>query len=420
MKSFLFFISVVLVIQSPAWSQDWPQWRGPNRDDVSKETGLMKKWPEGGPKQLWVNKTSGLGYSGFAIVKNRLYTMGLEKDSSYVICLSVKDGKELWRTAVSNWYRNGWGDGPRCTPTVDGDHVYVLSANGDVVCLTAKEGKKVWSRSLVTDFGGTVPRWGYSESVLVDGKHVLCTPGGDDGTVVCLKKSDGSKVWQSEDVTEAAHYSSIIVAKVNNAKQYIQLTPKKLFGLSEKGELLWSSDWNGRVAVIPTPIYHKGKVYVSSGYGVGCKLVDISETKPGEGATQVWRNRNMKNHHGGVILVKDHLYGYSDKVGWACQKWKDGELAWNEKRALKKGAVGYADGHLYCIEEQTGKVALVKATDKGFELVSEFQLSPLSDQRKPQGKIWVHPTIAGGKLFLRDQEIIHCYDIKSPTKKERP
>ncbi len=415
MKSFLCFIAIALVVQSTALAQDWPQWRGPNRDDISKETGLLDKWPANGPKQVWVNKSSGLGYSGFAVVKDRLYTMGLDDGKSYVICLNTKDGKEIWRTKVSDWYRNSWGDGPRCTPTVDGDNVYILSANGDVACLAAKDGKKVWSKSLVSDFGGKVPRWGYSESVLIDGDRLLCTPGGSDGTVVCLKKSDGSTVWQSKDITEPAHYSSIIVAKSGKQKQYVQLTPRKLFGLSEKGEVLWTSDWNGRIAVIPTPIYQDNKVYITSGYGVGCKLVDISDTK---NVKEVWRNRVMKNHHGGVILLNGYLYGYSDKVGWTCQNWEDGELVWNEKRVLKKGAIGYADGHFYCLEEQTGKVGLIKATEKGFELKGQFQLSPLSKKRKPQGKIWVHPTIAGGKLYLRDQEIIYCYDISDPAKKK--
>ena len=403
----------VLVIAGWSQAQDWPQWRGPNRDDRSEATNLLKSWPDEGPKQLWVNKESGLGYSGFAIVEGRLYTMGMGEDNTFGLCMDAKTGEEIWRTAIGVRYNNGWGDGPRSTPTVDGDQVFMLTSKGNVVCLQAKDGKQIWRKSLTKDFGGSVPRWGYSESVLVDGDKVLVTPGGKKGTVVALNRNNGDMIWQSTDVKEYAHYSSIIKIKMDDNFQYVQLTPKRLFGLSLDGKLLWSSDWHGSIAVVPTPIFHNGKVYVTSGYGAGCKQVDISTGA----AKSTWQNRNMKNHHGGVILVDGHLYGFSDKRGWVCQRWDDGEIAWSEGSAtFRKGAIGYAEGRFYCIEERTGKVALIEASQKGWKQVGGFRLGPLSDKRKRSGGIWVHPTIANGKLYLRDQELIYCYDISAEKK----
>jgi len=410
-------IGYLCVLTMSSMAQDWPQWRGPNRDDISQAKGLLKKWPDGGPKQLWINKNSGLGYSGFAIVKDRLYTMGLELEGDrqakcFVLCLDANDGKEIWRTPVDTRYTNGWGDGPRCTPTVDGEQIFVLTAKGKLVCLSVKDGKQVWSRTM-SEFGGEVPRWGYSESVLVDGDKVLCTPGGKKGAVVAVNRKDGRSIWQSTDFIENAHYSSIIKVTSGMQDQYVQLTPQKLVGLSMDGKTLWTSKWRGRIAVIPTPIFEDGHVYVTSGYEAGSKLVSIKDNE----AVDKWDNRIMKNHHGGVILVGDHLYGYSDRRGWTCQAWENGDAIWDDK-TLGKGAIGYAEGHLYCQDEKTGKVMLVPATPNGWNVVGELEVSPLSENRKPSGRIWVHPTIANGKMYLRDQEMIYCYDIADPNAKQ--
>jgi outer membrane protein assembly factor BamB len=405
------------MLTSQSVADDWPQFRGPNRDDVSKETGLLKQWPDGGPTKIWTHEKSGLGYSGFSIVDGRLFTMGLDSVETFVICLDADNGKEIWRTKIGEKFSNGWGNGPRSTPTVDGDHVYALSAKGMLMCLNKKDGKQVWKQSM-KDFGGKVPSWGYSESVLIDGDLVLCTPGGSRGTILALDKKSGDKVWQSSEVTEPAHYSSIIKVQTNMKTQYVQLTPKKVFGVSDKGRLLWSSEWRGSVAVIPTPIFNDGKVYICSGYGAGSKLIDISEVDPDEKlGTDVWDNRVMKNQHGGVILLKDHLYGYSDKVGWTCQDWETGEMVWSEKRSFRKGAIGYADDRFYCQEEKTGEVALIDASSEGWKERGRFKMEPQSPNRSRRGAIWVHPTISNGKLYLRDQEYIHCYDIRDPGNK---
>lgn len=400
--------SVCLTISNVTQAGDWPQWRGPSRNDLSTEKGLLKAWPASGPKQVWLFKEAGLGYSGFSVSDGRLFTMGARGEKEFLICLNAKDGRELWATPIGGTYPNNWGDGPRGTPTVDGKFVYALAAQGGLICADVSKGNVVWKADM-KDFGGKVPGWGYCESVLVDGNKVVCTPGGGKGAVVALDKKTGAVVWQSKDFTDEAHYSSIITADLNGARQLIQLTPKTIVGLNAKdGSVLWRSDWQGKVAVIPTPIYKDGHVYVTSGYGVGCKLVKVGA---GNQVSDVYVNKVIKNHHGGVVLVGDHLFGHSDGAGWTCQNFLTGEEVWSSK-AFGKGAVTYADGMLYCLEEGSGTVVLAEASTKGWSEKSRFTLSPQTQLRKRDGRIWTHPVISNGRLYLRDQEIIYCFAVK--------
>src|ERR1051325_700691 len=391
-------------------ASDWPQWRGPNRDDISTETGLLKQWPAGGPKQVWLFKEAGLGYSGYSIAGGKLYTAGLRGDMEFLIALDAKSGQQLWATAVGPILNNKWGDGPRGTPTVDGDRVYSMSGQGYLLCANATTGKELWKVKM-SDFGGNKPGWGFTESVLVDGPKVICTPGGAQGTLLALDKMSGKKIWQTADWTDGAQYSSPIVATHGGTREYIQLTMQHVAGVdANTGRTLWKSEWPGKTAVIPTPIFHGDEVYVASGYGVGCKLVKLG---PGNAATEVWANQNMVNHHGGVILVGGHLYGYSDgkNGGWTCQDWKTGDVGWGS-RALGKGAVPCADGVLYCLEESSGTVALVEASPKGWAEHGRFKLEPQTTQRSPSGRIWTHPVVSDGRLYLRNQELLFCFDVK--------
>ena len=404
------FVTIFLSLNFASISSagDWPQWRGPDRTDINAATGLLKSWPGKGPEQLWVNKTSGLGYGGLAIVEGIMYTVGAENDNELLLMIDARSGKELKRVKIGPLFENKWGNGPRSTPTIDGDRVYVMSSQGHLNSVDRKTGQIFWKVEMKS-FGGAIPNWGYTESPLVDGNNVVVTPGGSKGAMLALNKMTGKKVWQSADWKDGAQYSSIIAADHGGKRHYIQLVQKNVVGIdASNGDLLWKHEWDGKVAVIPTPIYKDGKVYISSGYGIGCMQVDIRSGK----AEKVFKNKNMKNHHGGVILLDEHLFGYSDGHGWVCQSWTDGEIVWREKGSLGKGAIAYADGHFYLQDEKSGDIVLIEASTKGWNEKGRFTLSPQTKLRKPDGRIWVHPVIWDGKLYLRDQELIHCYDIK--------
>ncbi|RYD37553.1 MAG: polyvinylalcohol dehydrogenase [Verrucomicrobiaceae bacterium] len=409
MKRFLSLSLLLAFGQTLLTAADWPQWRGENRDDHSPDKSILNPWPAKGPKQLWVFKEAGLGYSGFSVVGDRLFTMGAIKDGENVICVDPVTGKQKWSVQLdSRIYPNNWGDGPRSTPTVDGDRVYALSANGILGCLSVKDGAILWKKDLIEEMGGKLQDWGYTESVLVEGDKVICTPGGAQGTLAALDKKTGKVLWRSTGIKEPAQYSSTVPVTVNGQRQIVQLLTKKVFGVNPaNGELLWQSNFSGSVAVIPTPIFKDGYLYVTAGYGVGCRMYKLGEKEP----EIVYENNVIVNHHGGVVLVDGKLYGHSDKGGWKCQDFMTGEEVWKSD-AMGKGGIGYAAGHLVCVEEQTGNVALIAASDKGWKEEGRFKLDPQSAQRKPQGKIWVHPVILNGRLYLRDQELIYCYDVK--------
>jgi outer membrane protein assembly factor BamB len=280
-----------------------------------------------------------------------------------------------------------------------------------LVCVEAATGEEKWRKNLNKDFGGQMMSgWGNSESPLVDGDNVLCTPGGSQGTVLALNKKTGAVVWQSKDFTDSAAYASIINAEIAGVPQYIQLTGASVAGLGiEDGRLLWRAQRHGSTAVVPNPICHDNQVYVTSGYGVGCNAFKISKDGDHFKAEQVYENKVMVNHHGGVVLVDEHLYGYSDGRGWVCQDFKTGEMVWQDKK-LGKGALVYADGHLYLRNEGKGTVVLIEATPKGYVETGRFEQPERSQQNS-----WAHPVVIGGKLYLRDQDILLCYDVKKKT-----
>ena len=410
MCRFVSSLLLLLAVTTSVLAEDWPQWMGPNRNGLNEQTGTLQEWPEGGPTQEWVFKDCGTGYSGPAIVDGKIYVMGGRDGVEQLIALNAKNGKELWSADLGELYTNGWGDGPRGTPTIDGNKIYALAAKGDLVCCSLKRGKELWRVSF-TELGGKIPVWGYSESPLVDGDLVIATPGNDQGAIAAFDKNSGELVWRTESLTNVAHYSSVIATQIHGKKQYIQLLDTLLVGLNpEDGSILWETPWAGKVAVIPTPLVKDNQVYVTSGYGTGCMLVDLS---PENEATVVYQNKVIKNHHGGVIRLGDFVFGHSDKGGWTCQDWATGERLWRERSALGKGAVNYADGRFYCLSEGSGEVVLVEPSTEGWEERGRFTLEPQSEIRKPKGKIWMHPVVVDGHLYLRDQELFYCFDVTS-------
>jgi outer membrane protein assembly factor BamB len=402
---------LLFFLGTPALGQttSWPQWQGPERNSVSQDKGLLSQWPAGGPPQRWLFQNCGAGYGGPAIVDGRLYIMGTRDGQTTLIAVDAQKGDELWATPIDAAFENDWGDGPRSTPTVDGGRIYALTAGGTLVCVDARNGGEVW-RITMESLGGKVPNWGYTESVLIDGNKVLCTPGGDNGAIVALDKHSGRVIWQAKQLDDGAQYSSIMPAEFYGQPQYVQLLEQRLVGLDRRnGALLWEVPFPGNVAVIPTPIIDGNRVFATSGYGAGCMLVDIGRNNQPK---EVYANKLMKNHHGGVIQLGKYVYGYSDEVGWLCLDLETGQRKWREKEALGKGAIGYADGHFYCVEEKEGNVVLIDASPEGWTERGRFVLTPQSKNRKDRGGIWTHPVIVDGKLFLRDQEILYCFDVR--------
>ena len=396
---------------------DWAQWRGPTRDGISPETGLLKEWPAGGPRLVWKATGLGGGYSGPAIAAGRIYLGGYVGEDDVVWALEEATGKPVWTAKVGPIPKaTGPGqsidrnDGPRGTPTIDGDRLYMLGAGGRLVCLETAGGKESWRKEFAADLGGQMmSRWGYAESVLVDGDRVVCTPGSPKGTVVALEKRTGKLLWQSTALTDKAAYSSIVIGNLAGTRQYVVFTDQHVAGISPAdGNVLWQAPRPGKTAVIPTPIVQGDEVFVTSGYGIGCNLFKVSKSAGGLAAEEVYANRDLVNHHGGVVLIGDHLYGHSDTKGWVCMEFKAGRVVWAD-RGVGKGAATCADGHLYCRSEgSAGTVALVEATPKGYVEKGRFDQPDRSSKNS-----WPHPVIANGKLYLRDQDLLLCYDVKA-------
>jgi outer membrane protein assembly factor BamB len=390
---------------------DWPQWRGPLRDDISTETGLLKAWPAEGPPLAWKATGLGGGYSGVSVASKRIYTMGDGADAAYLRALDAATGKIVWSVKIG---KTGGSEGnqypgPRGTPTVDGDQVITLGQWGDLVCVDAATGAEHWHHNLESEFAGKMmSRWNYAESPLVDGDKVICTPGGPQGTMLALNKQTGAVIWRSKDWKDNASYSSAIVAEIGGKRQYIQLTDASVAGISATdGALLWRAPRKGTVAVIPTPIFADDCVYVTSGYNAGCSLFKISAGNSFS-AQPVYENKLMVDQHGGVVKVGNYVYGHSDSKGWVCQDFKTGEPLWQEKEKLGKGSLTCADGMLYLrAEAGNGTVVLIQATPNGWVEKGRFDPPDRSDKNS-----WTHPVVAGGRLYLRDQDTLLSYDVK--------
>jgi outer membrane protein assembly factor BamB len=393
---------------------DWPQFRGPNNDDISPEKGLLQDWPAAGPPLLWKATGLGPGFSSVAVVGDRIYSAGDKGDSSFVVALGAADGRLIWSAKLGKAGPGGGDgaekfDGPRATPTIDGDRLYAVSQYGEMVCLATADGKELWRKDYLADFGGTCPRWSYAESVLLDGDRVAVTPGGADGSMVALNKQSGALLWRSKGFTDRPEYSTPVFADIGGVRQYIQLTGQSVAGIAAAdGKLLWRAARRGNIAIIPSPVCRDGLVYVTSGYGSGCNLFKITAADGRFSAEQVYANKVMANHHGGVILIGNYLYGYSEGKGWTCQDFETGEAKWQEKK-FPKGSLVYADGRLYLRQEDNqGTLALIEASPEGYREHGRFNQPSRSDQRS-----WPHPVIAGARLYLRDQDVLLCYDVKA-------
>ncbi len=388
----------------------WPQYMGPDRNNVSRETGLAKSWPDGGPKVVWTAADLGVGYSSVSIAKGQVYTLGSIGDDEMLIALSLESGNLVWKTRVGKTRPDGMGDGPRGTPSVDGDFVYAVGANGDLVCCEVKAGEVAWSLNILQEFSGSNIGWGISESVLIDGDRVICTPGGSKGTVVALDKSTGKTVWTCQvPGGSSAGYASAVPIEVGGVRQYVQFVQKGTMGIRAKdGKPLWANDrsHNG-TANCSSALFADNMVFTSSGYGTGGAMLKLAAKGGETTATLGYFTKEMESHHGGMVLADGYLYGASDPGILRCLELKTGKKMWQD-RSVGKGAITAADGMLI-LRSEGGPVALVKLSPEGYEELGRFE-----PQEKSGRQTWPWPVVAAGKLFLRDQEKLTAYDLVAP------
>jgi outer membrane protein assembly factor BamB len=403
-----------------AATSDWPQWRGPERNGISLESGLLKQWPSGGPKLLWQVNDIGDGYSTPAVVGTRIYLMsnrGMENE--FVQALSTQDGKPIWTTRVGNVGnpdQNPSYAKARSTPTVDGDFIYALGSDGDLACLEVRSGKIRWQKSIRKEFGGEPGEWAYAESPLVDGDIVVVTPGGAQATMVALNKKTGAVIWKSAvPGGDPAGYASAIVVQGGGRKQYVQLLSGGLVGVDAKtGQFLWR---NKEVAKGPaqyfTPVA-RGEYVYGGALGVGGVLVRLKSDGGGVAAEQVYFTRALPNGIGGAVVVGETLYGTEVGQNLVAAEFTTGKVKWQDK-SFGWASLAYADGHLY-LHGINGDIALVEASPEGYREKGRFT-PPAQPKKKQSGPFpegaFAYPVIANGRLYIRDLGTLWVYDIKA-------
>ena len=406
-----------------AAAAEWPQWRGPDRNGKSSETGLMQSWPESGPPLAWKTDGLGAGYSSVSVAGDRIFTMGDIEGAQYVLALDNDGGKLKWKTRVGPAHEDKYG-GPRSTPTVDGDRVYVVTTEGDVVCLDASTGNEAWRRSMPEEFGGYLMKamgsyeWKFSESPLVDGDRVIVTPGHIDAFMVALNRNTGEEIWRTKGGpigdrgVDGAAYASAVVSQAAGRRQYVQLIGRGLIGVdAETGRMLWSYNRVANdVANVPTPIVHGDLVFASSGYGTGAALLRIVQDGERIRAEEVYflEADTLQNHHGGMILDRGTLFtGTGHNKGFPIAvTLETGKVAWGPIRTAGKdsAAVSYADGQLY-LRYQDGRMILADASAEAWRERGSFVIPDVVKQS------WAHPVVSGRRLLLREQDTLYCYDI---------
>lgn len=385
---------------------DWPQWRGPQRNGISTETGLLKTWPAAGPAMLWSVRNLGQGYGSLSVKGDRLFVQGSTASASILFCLDRADGKIIWQAALGRKGDEGRGNGPRGTPTIDLDRVYVLTENGDLACLQVRDGSPIWRRNILKDFSGSNPTWLISESPLVDGNRLIVTPGGSGAAIVALDKMTGQTLWQSKGLSDPAHYASCIAADVGGVRTIMGFTSRAAVGLkASDGTVMWTYKpvANG-TANIATPVFSDNKVFYTSAYGTGAALLSLKPQGGTVSAEEVYFTKDMQNHHGGVVLVNGYIYGFSNNI-LTCLEFATGKKAWQD-RSVGKGAVTFADGNLYLLSENN-VVGMAEATSTGYHEKGRFTIP---DQGWPS---WAHPVVSDGRLYVRNQGWLAAYDVKA-------
>jgi len=404
-RAILLAFPAVLLLSQSLLAEDWPQWRGPERDGISHETGLLESWPPEGPSQVWQIENLGSGYGSVSIRDDRIFVLGVKGGDSTLFSLAKADGEVHWSHALGKSLDHGRGDGPRSTPTLDQNRVYALAENGELDCVDFESGSVVWQRNILKDFGGENPNWLISESPLVDGKQLIVTPGGSDASIVALDKQTGETIWTSKGLSDPAGYSSCISADFNGIHMILAFTARAAVAVrAADGVLMWRYEpVANKTANVATPVIQGDKAFYSSAYRTGAALLQLQPDGGRVTAEEVYFSKDMQNHHGGVVLLDGYIYGFSGSV-LTCLKFETGELVWRD-RSVGKGSLTYADGNLYLLGEDN-LAGLAKASPEGYQELGRFKIE---DQGRPS---WAHPVVSGGRLYIRNQGTLTCYNIR--------
>ncbi len=404
-KKMCMVLLMVLLVGSWAEATDWPQFRGPNRDGISSETGLLKEWPTEGPTELWFYEGLGEGFSSAAIADGIVYTTGIIDGDGYLFAFDLTGDLKYKINYGPEWTDKRAYPGTRTTPTIDGDHLYLMSGQGRIACYNAKTGDRIWFVDTLDEYKGKNIRWGIAESVLIDGKKVICTPGGQDASIVALDKMTGKKIWASTGLSELSAYCSPTLIERGTNRLILTLLQKSVVGVDvEKGTVYWKVPHEVSYDIqAVSPTYSEGMMFITNGYGHGSYGFALSDN--GTSVEQKWSETSLDVHHGGVVLLNGDIHGASNKGQWTCLELATGKVKFTD-RLVGKGSVIYADGMLYGYGER-GQAGLIKILPNGYEMVSSFRV------RRGDKQHWAHPSISDGRLYIRHGDALMCFDIKA-------
>ena len=406
---------LVLVFSASVFGEDWTQWRGPNNDGKSRETGLLASWSAEGPKLLWSCENMGFGFSNIAVVGDRIYSMGDHGNDCNLYALDKKDGNVIWKTRVGRSGGTTNHKGPRCTPAVDGNRIFAIGQFGDLVCADVKTGKLIWSINVKQKLGGRVmSTWDCSMSPIIDGNQVVLPIGGEQGTVIAFdKNSDELKIlWQTKQITDAAAYTSLVPVEIGGVKQYILRTANNLYGISAaEGKTLWHAEAEGRTAVCSDPVYWKEGddtcyILTSCAYGIGAFGYKVTGKGADFKVEQIYEAPSLTSHHGGMVEVNGHFYLLTN-FAMVCVDPKNGQTLWNNK-SVGKGSIFAVDGKLILRKETgDGDIAMIVASPTEYKELGRFPQPDRTDKNS-----WTYPTVVDGRLYIRDQGLLLCYEVK--------
>ena len=405
---------ILAITAASASAADWPQFHGPNRDNKSTDTGLLKTWPEGGPSRIWEAAGIGEGYSTVAIVGERIYTTGAIDGDCVITALDMEGNKVWTRKNGKAWDRSY--PGTRSTPTITDGLLYHLSGIGNLICLQADSGEVVWSVNILEEFNGRNITWGLAESPLVIGDQVICTPGGENVSMVALNRKTGKVAWKCTGAGDKPGYASPILVEHDGLKQIVTTMSESIVGVrASDGKLLWRyphkvyADEN-----ITTPLFHDGCLIVSGCVRKGTTSLQLQVSGNDCSVQMRWHNKKLDNKQGGIVLLSGRLYGYAEtqvRYGpWMCIDFESGETIFQSAPLestykYKNGCLTYADG-LFYLYADNGKMALVKPVDSGFELTGKLEIDDPGER-----PTWAHPVVFGGRLYVRYGDKLGVYHV---------